>query len=243
VNSGGTLRIGTGGTAGNVSGTISNGSVVVFNRSNTLTLGATISGPGDFIQAGPGTLNITNANNFTGAFMVNGGKLNVNNPTGSATGTGTLTVGEFGTLGGTGTVQDAWIDGTLMPGNSAGTLTVSNLTLTSSANLLYELGATNDVNDLVVVTGNLTLSGYLNVSTTLSFGPGQYPLFTYGTIAPDPSLQLSAGYPPQYTYAINYDTLGVVYLDVFGEVIPEPETLALVGGGLLFLIVLRRRRS
>ena len=41
------------------------------------------------------------------------------------------------------------------------------------------------VNDLVVVTGALTLSGILNVTDVGNFGPGMYTLMTYGGLLTD----------------------------------------------------------
>src|SRR5206468_2729799 len=56
VDAGATLQIGNANAAGNVSGSISNNSQVVFKRSDTYVLSTTITGIGSFTQAGPGTL-------------------------------------------------------------------------------------------------------------------------------------------------------------------------------------------
>src|SRR6185503_5213580 len=68
------------------------------------------------------------------------------------------------TLKGSGTVKGNVVlnDGAgLVPGNSIGTLTVGDLTLSPYVSLQYELGTPNvvggEVNDLVIVQGDLTL--------------------------------------------------------------------------------------
>ena len=68
------------------------------------------------------------------------------------------------------------INGTLSPGNSPGTLTVSNnLVASSTAVLQYQLGTSSD---LTKVSGNLTLGGTLNVSNAGGFTNTTYTLFT-----------------------------------------------------------------
>ncbi len=94
-------------------------------------------------------------------------------------GTGSITVTSTGTLGGSGVLDGPVIvNGTLSPGDSPGTLTISNdLVVSSSAVLQYELGTNSD---LTSVSGNLTLGGTLNIADSGGFTTGAYPLFTYG---------------------------------------------------------------
>jgi autotransporter-associated beta strand protein len=60
-------------------------------------------GPGSLHKIGHGTLTLTGANLYTGPTVVNGGKLLINNASGSGVGTGILQV-NTGTLGGNGTI-------------------------------------------------------------------------------------------------------------------------------------------
>ncbi|MEI6162359.1 MAG: autotransporter-associated beta strand repeat-containing protein, partial [Roseococcus sp.] len=56
---GGTLRVGTGGTADSLgTGAVQNGGTLVFNRSDNVTLAQAISGGGTLVQAGSGVLTI-----------------------------------------------------------------------------------------------------------------------------------------------------------------------------------------
>jgi fibronectin-binding autotransporter adhesin len=245
----GILQLGTGDAGGGgLSGPIANQTEIIVNRTDTITLGGPITGSGS-ITLIAGKLILAGDNSYTGSTTVNPGTtLLANNTTGSATGSSSLVIPENATLGGNGKITgDLTVAGNLSPGNSPGTLTVSNLTLTSSAYLTYELGATN-ASDLVVVTGNLTLVGTLNISMLPGFGVGQYTLFTYsGSLTTNGTpgiLQLGTGYDTiTYNHTIDISQTGLVLLDVTTVVVPEPETLALVGGSLLFLLVLRRRRQ
>lgn len=115
--------------------------------------------------------------------------------------TPTLTVQTGATLAGAGTiVGDVVNSGTLAPGSvgkPAGTLTIDgDLTLASSSVLNYELGqagtAGGAMNDLIEVSGNLTLDGTLNVAESAggTYGPGIYRLFNYGGTLNDNGLVL-----------------------------------------------------
>ncbi|WP_175654065.1 autotransporter-associated beta strand repeat-containing protein, partial [Pseudomonas sp. Marseille-P9899] len=59
-------------------------------------------------------------------------------------------------------------------------LTVGGLSLASTSNLNFTLGAPNSATSMVKVNGNLTLDGLLNISNGGGFGPGVYQLFSYG---------------------------------------------------------------
>ena len=64
------------------------------------------------------------------------------------------------------------------PATATGTLTISNeLDLSDQTVLQFGLGTNSDK---VVVSGNLTLGGLLNITNAGGFGVGTYTLFTYG---------------------------------------------------------------
>ena len=91
---------------------------------------------GTLNKTGPGTMELTAANQYQGATTVSGGTLLVNNTSGSGTGSGGVTVQSGGTLAGNGTITgDITVQpgGTLAPGYGIGTLTVGNLTLGGNA--------------------------------------------------------------------------------------------------------------
>ncbi|WP_304306210.1 GspE/PulE family protein [Pseudacidovorax intermedius] len=163
---------------------------LVGNTSTTFS--GVISGAGKVTKTGTGTQTLSGANTYTGATTVSGGTLMVNGSTTSAT-----TVSGTGTLAGSGTVGGATIvasGGTLSPGAGTvgtaagiGTLSIgSSLALQSGSYTNIELGQTGTgaLNDLVSVSGSLTLAGTLTVTPSSggTFGPGTYRLFTYSGI-------------------------------------------------------------
>ena len=75
--SNGTLQIGDSGTTGSVDGNITNNATLIFDRSNAITYTDTISGTGDLIKNGAGTMTLDGANTFTGTTTVNAGTLTV----------------------------------------------------------------------------------------------------------------------------------------------------------------------
>lgn len=110
----------------------------------------------------------------------------------------------------------------------------------SDSSLLdYELGPAGIVgggtNDLLVINGNLTLDGLLNVTSLGGFGTGTYTLITYtGTLINN---GLDVGSLPFGTGSIQAGG-GVVQLTVM----PEPGAGALLALGLA-AIAMRRRRG
>ncbi|MDF3835879.1 autotransporter outer membrane beta-barrel domain-containing protein [Cupriavidus basilensis] len=186
-------------------GSVLNGNVLGGRGSNELILlGANVGDTSKFrnfqtlsMQGNDWTL--TGTGGFATSATVASGTLRVD---------GTLTtpvihVQSDATLGGSGTlVGNVVNDGTLAPGgagNPVGTLTINgNLTLTSSSVLNYQLGqagtAGGALNDLTVVSGDLSLAGTLNVSTSPggTYGPGLYRLFNYGGTLIDNGLALGS---------------------------------------------------
>ncbi|WP_161492382.1 autotransporter outer membrane beta-barrel domain-containing protein [Brucella pituitosa] len=165
------------------------GNRINFNHDDAnYRFSATISGAGSLAQNGPGTTVLTGANSYQGATTVDSGSLYINGDQSLAT--GVTTVASSATLGGSGTIGgDVNISGILDPGDvatHAGTLTINgNLVLAPGATLAMELGedgmAGGALNDLVVVKGDLTLDGTLNVTEAAggNYGPGLYRMLSY----------------------------------------------------------------
>ncbi|WP_165912363.1 autotransporter-associated beta strand repeat-containing protein [Novosphingobium sp. PhB165] len=160
-------------------------STSIANAADSIAAGTSVQ----LFKRGAGVLTLWGANSYTGMTNIEAGTLLVD---GSLAGAATVSSGA--TLGGTGTVsgpvavQDG---GHLAPGDSPGTLTIGgNLVLSSAAILDYEFGQAGTVggsfNDLVIVGGNLTLDGTLNLTQSSggALGPGIYRIFNYaGTLS------------------------------------------------------------
>ena len=176
--SAGTLRVGSGGTAGTLgSGNVTDNAALVFNRSDTITVSNAIGGNGTLTQAGGGTLVLTGASNYSGNTTISTGTLDVKSP-GSIT--SVVTVSSGATLGGTGTVG-AVTDhgGTVHPGFGPGMLNAPSGNLTTGGILSIVVtgpgyAAGTDYSQLNLGTGTLTLDGtsILNVDLTGLTAPG-----------------------------------------------------------------------
>ena len=145
------------------------GDVTIDTSTANLTLAGGFSGTGGLIKTGAATLTIGTAASHTGNTTVNGGILDVAS-------VGTFTVGAGQTLSGTGTVTGniSISGGTVAPGNGTGvgTLTVSNLTLGTSA-IQYSWN-TGTVGQVVVSTADALIPTGAANSVTLNF-LGQNP--------------------------------------------------------------------
>jgi autotransporter-associated beta strand protein len=193
-------------------------SLTVGSNGASTSHSGVLSGSGALIKSGIGNLTLAGANTYTGATDVSAGKLFV---TGSLANTVT-TIAPTATLGGSGSVGGAvTCNGTLAPGTSAGTLTLSNgLVLATTSVLNYELGT---VSDRTAVTGDLTLAGTLNVTALPGFGAGSFTLFTYtGALTDEDGLQIT-NLPAGFEAVINIATPGQVRLVVTAILTPFEE--------------------
>lgn len=229
------------------------------SSARTLSINQTTDGTyaGTFVQgssrqislekSGSATLTLSNGTGYAGSTTVTTGKLVVN----GNISTSTLTTVKTGaTLSGTGTVGALSIEtnGHLAPGNSAGTLSTGTLSLVSGSILDFEFNpldqsAGGGINDLLAVTGNLTLDGLFNLTATsgnfLGASSGDtWTIATYtGTFTDN---GLSFGTMPALgtglSWGVDTATSGQVNL----VVVPEPGAALLGGFGMLALF--RRRR-
>ena len=200
--SAGTLQVGDGVTTGGGllgSNSVVNNATLVFNRPDAFEVDNAISGTGTTIKQSANTLTYGGTNVASGIFLINQGTVALNsvgrvsssiflasgtifdvslNPTFALS----STLSGFGTVLGTLTVAG----GTLNPGGNgaAGTLAISG-GLTESGSVIHqmELSTPGGTNDLISVTGDLTLT---NVNTIIANGfgggiiqTGLYPVITY----------------------------------------------------------------
>ncbi|MBV8415417.1 MAG: autotransporter-associated beta strand repeat-containing protein, partial [Verrucomicrobia bacterium] len=181
---------------------LANGGTFLADPGTTSSLNGVISGIGGLTKSGTGMTILAGANTYSGNTTVNAGTLLVDGSiqAGLVSVASGATLGGTGTIGGPVTIQNG---GILAPGNSPGTLTMGTLTLNSGSVSNYQLGAPNaiggGVNDLVIVNGNLTLAGTLNVSNAGGFGSGVYRLFNYTGSLTNGGLSLNtvpAGFSP-----------------------------------------------
>ena len=131
---------------------------------------------------------------FTGLLEVNGGTMLIDADMGS----GDVEVASGAAFGGSGsttgivTLQDGAI---LAPGGlgASGTLALGGLVMASGSIFEVDLGAPGIVggtNDLIEISGDLTLDGTLNITDAGAFGGGLYRLMNYGGTLTDLGLEI-----------------------------------------------------
>lgn len=179
-----------------------------FSGAGTASFGmGNVAGFETFEKTGASTWTLTGASAGTATFVHNQGGLVLNATLPNMA----MTVAGGATLGGTGTLASLTVanNGIIAPGNSAGTLRVGSLALNANSVLNFELGAPNvvgiGINDLIDVTGGLTLDGTVNVTAQPGFGNGLYTLIEYGTLVADNGLLLGTT-PLGFTYTLNSGT-------------------------------------
>jgi fibronectin-binding autotransporter adhesin len=268
----GTLQIGAGGMTGSLnsaSGVVNNG-VLVFDRQGVLTMSAEISGAGQVQQVGVGTTRLLTANSYAGGTLVSGGTLMVENTSGSATGSGSLTTlagtilagdGRVGVLG----TDSIEVNGLISPGrvgNELATLAFStvegDLTLGSTASFQFELGM-GGLSDRVVFqsagAGKMDFSAMPSGSMQVLFGVGYTPnvfdvfdLLNWeaamgGGMTGLNANQLAALPMHDFEPTWMWDTSQFATQGVISiQFVPEPSRLMLVGMAVLVTCLQRRRR-
>ena len=152
---------------GSYAGNIANSGTLTFSSSNNQTLSGTLSGSGDLNKSGSGDLTLTGTNTFTGDTTLTAGTLFVGT---ASDGSNTIIPRDIsvegGTLSGGGVigrnVTFSSTAGTLAPGNSIGTLTITgNLTLSADDTTKIEFNDSSS--DKIVVNGNTVLAGTISL--------------------------------------------------------------------------------
>jgi autotransporter-associated beta strand protein len=143
----------------------------IGSKNINTTFAGIISG-NSVTKVGTGTLTLSNANTYSGGTTINGGSIIVTNTTGSAAGTGSVTVNNGGTLTGTGIISGAVTvnsGGTLAAGNLFGTLTINNhVTFLAGSKMAVDINTSSGLCDKLSVTGTskLLLNGTLEITNT-----------------------------------------------------------------------------
>jgi outer membrane autotransporter protein len=185
----GTLQLGNGGTSGSLHGPIINNSTLRFNRSDVFTQVGTISGTGNLIQAGSGTLILSSTHTYGGGTLVTNGTLRLTQA--DAIGSGNLTVQNNAilqltngitlpvgqTLSLTGTLQsdggaNTWLSNITLAGNSTFSNTTAGTTFTIGSGSFTEFINTQPAGFTLTFDGpgdiflNSTITGSDNLITT-----------------------------------------------------------------------------
>ena len=182
--SNGTLQVGNGGTSGSLgSGSVTNNTALIFDRSDAHTVGNIIDGTGTVEKAGSGTLTLTGDNTYTGVTTINNGTLQVGNGgTSGSLGSGNVTnntalifdrsdahtVGNI--IDGTGTVEKAGSGTLTLTGDNtySGTTTISAGTVSIGTNSALGTGDLSLDGGTLHTTANMTKTRA--VSTTADGG-------------------------------------------------------------------------
>lgn len=168
---------------------------------NSQVVDGTSPGSAAFTKTGTGTLRLLGANTYTGSTTIQQGVLFAGNSSGSATGTGSLSISSAGTLSGTGRLAplgSAGVlnEGTLKPGNVGGatagvlTLDLGGTTggMVSTGTLNFDLftnagdnssvaGSSDRLSILQAAGGDISLGGTLHLSLgegSLLTSPGDF---------------------------------------------------------------------
>ncbi len=226
-------------------------------------------GNGAITKAGAGTLRLTAANTYSGGTTVSAGTLEVNNTTGSGTGSGTVTVATSGTLAGDGAITAAannyvYINGTLQVG-AIGASSGSDFAMTTSGTGSTVFGASSFLSlDLWSTTGTdmtgdqaaadmLRLFGTLDITSgatlllnnpnALTFQAGDvFQLFDWTGLSTRTgtwNVDISGLTLSSGTYVDTSNLYTLGSISVLG--VPEPSRAVLAMLGVVGLLARRRR--
>ncbi|HVQ69441.1 MAG TPA: autotransporter domain-containing protein [Bradyrhizobium sp.] len=122
---------------------------------------------------------------------------------------GLVTVNAGGTLGGTGTIDNVFVNGgVLAPGNSIGTLNVAgSLTFSAASSYMVEISGASS--DLTRVTGVATLGGATVVVVPTGTVAKQYTILTATGGMPDTFNPVVSGVSPNLNPTLSYDANNV----------------------------------
>jgi hypothetical protein len=231
------------------------GTLNVSGNINDQAKAATVAiGNGSFVNSGTVNLSRASGNDYDGTTTVNSGTLMVSNTSGSATGTGAVSVGSGAKLAGTGIIAGTLsVNGIVAAGNnSTGTLTVQNAvtwngatSASAATDWQFNLGAAN-TSDLLNITG---ASGNLLKGTGSVFrfdfqnsvNEGTFVLIDWAGTTDFSYTDFSftnLGAGNTGTFAMNGSQL-----EFTATAVPEPSALSLLLGGALLLGIFKMRRQ
>ncbi|GGF67911.1 hypothetical protein GCM10007301_29530 [Azorhizobium oxalatiphilum] len=144
---------------------------LAFNRSDTYFFPGTISGDGQVIFTGSGTVRFSSPDAYTGPISVNDATMHLEE---GSVSTSPVTVNDGGVISGNGTIGGLVVNngGVAAPGNSPGTISVSG-PVTFNSGSVYRVDVTPaGEHDLIIATGAVTLSSGANVQVVAV--PGVY---------------------------------------------------------------------
>ncbi|MGH8092565.1 MAG: beta strand repeat-containing protein [Chthoniobacterales bacterium] len=192
-----------------------------------------------------GTVTLSGASTYSGNTTISGGTLVAHNLSGSATGTGAVTVESGATLAGDGRIGgDVTLQGggIIAPGLSPGNLNLdSNLTITGGSRFAFELGPQSD---LLIVAGSLTFSSsgqaFFDISNAGLVAGSDYTLIDFASPSNLTLGDLALGNTPagfSGTLSLTSDAIILHVVDV-----PEPAGFWIFGVGAAVLAGLLRKR-
>jgi fibronectin-binding autotransporter adhesin len=211
---------------------------LIVNQTTDTTLTAALNGLLALTKNGPGSLTLNAASTTAGTTTLNNGDLVVNASLSSSA----LAV-NGGTLRGVGPLGTVNVAaGAIAPGTGPGTLASGNLALTAASTLRFELTLAGTPgggsNDLISVTGNLTLDGTLAVTELPGFSEGIYRIFDYTGALTNNGLDLEAAFLLAHPGSF-IDTTTAHQVNLV--VIPEPQAAAWLAATLGLFLARRRR--
>nr|NCW97207.1 hypothetical protein [Actinomycetota bacterium] len=182
--SAGTLSVGAGGTAGDISGNVTNSANITFNRSNVQSFAGVISGSGTLTKLGADTLTLTGDNTYTGGTTISAGTLrigagsNAGAIAGNVTNNATLNFNRSdavtfaGTISGTGAVTKSGSNTLTLTANS----TYTGATTLSGGALVLQNDAPSTGSSSFSGAGSLTIepssSAFASAFSTTGFNFG-----------------------------------------------------------------------
>ncbi len=267
ANMGGTLDISRLTVAGTTIGSIEGAGNVLLgskrltvggnNRSEefsgAIADGSQSGGTGGMLtQISNGSLTLSGANTYTGGtiigngFTANSGKLIAANLSGSATGTGPVTVRRGGTLSGSGFIGGPVFlqaGGTIAPGDPVTLTLEDNLTWDSGSVIRLALGPNQAGSDLLDIQGALLrgdATGSAFVFELLDFGAvvGQtYDFLQFASIQGFSASDFTFSGDVEGNFAVHGDAITFTAT----AIIPEPGTVVLLACSAAFLCCRRHR--
>ncbi len=163
---GGTLELGNDGTTGSISGNVTNNGTLEFDRRDPVTFSGVISGSGDLVKIGAGTLTLTANNTYSGGTTIQDGTLVAGTPNAAQEVSFALGAGDVFLQGGT--LRTSSLEtGKPLTINVGG-----NYTQGPGGTLALGVAGINGEDyDHVQVGGNASLNGTLAVSSLNNFRP------------------------------------------------------------------------